>query len=191
MTNSPIAMLEREHQIILYLIHGLGRVCSALEQGYTVPPRVLYQSVAFLREFADRRHHAKEEDALFPAMVRAGIPERRASIEVMKAEHEQGRAAVTVLGKETDAYAEHGPAKHDSVVTAIAKIRTLYANHIFKEDHDLFPMAERELGAEEMAELAKVFARVDESFSNENHEQLVQFAQILWTTSLNRFHELS
>jgi hemerythrin-like domain-containing protein len=30
--------------------------------------------VGFINGFADKRHHAKEEDLLFPAMEKAGIP---------------------------------------------------------------------------------------------------------------------
>ena len=179
MTDSPIAMLKREHEIIIRLIDGLERVRNALERGETVHPKVLHRSVAFMREFADHRHHAKEEDALFPSMVRAGVPEEGGPIAVMKAEHEQGRAAVTALEQAADAYAEHGPAEHDGVIAAIATIAALYPSHIYKEDNILYPMAEQVLDADDMAALAKTFARIEAEFSEDEHAQHAAFAQRL------------
>jgi hemerythrin-like domain-containing protein len=32
--------------------------------------------MGFLKEFADKRHHGKEEGILFPALVEADIPEK-------------------------------------------------------------------------------------------------------------------
>ncbi len=184
MTDSPIEMLKREHEIIIRLIDGLGRVRNALERDETVPPKVLYQAVAFMHDFADRRHHAKEEDMLFPAMVRAGVPDQGGPIAVMKAEHDQGRAAVMALERATDAYVERGPAEHDAIISAIANITTLYTDHIFKEDNILYPMAESALSTDDMAELATAFARIEEEFSGEAQAKLVEFAQQLdWETS--------
>jgi hemerythrin-like domain-containing protein len=179
MTETPIALLKREHVIIASLIDGLRGVRNALERGETVPPKVLYQVVAFMHEFADRRHHAKEEDTLFPAMVRAGVPERGGPIPVMLAEHDQGRAAVAALERATDAYVEHGPAEYDAIISAIATITTLYTDHIFKEDNILYPMAESALGADDMAELSTAFARIEDEFSDDAHARLVEFARQL------------
>ncbi len=184
MTDSPIAMLKREHEIILRLIDGLGRVRNALGRGEAVPPEVLRQAVAFMREYADRRHHAKEEDTLFPAMVRAGIPEHGGPIAVMKSEHDQARDSVMALERATDAYVKHGAAEHDAVISAIATITTLYTDHIFKEDNILYPMAESALGADVMAELATTFAQIEDEFSDQAHARLVEFAQQLdWETA--------
>lgn len=184
MAASPIALLKREHETITRMIDGLERVRDALDREETVHPKVLHKAVAFMRQFADRRHHAKEEDGLFPAMVRAGVPEHGGPIAVMKAEHDQGRAAVAALDDAAAAYAEHGPAERGGVIRAIDAIAALYPNHIFKEDNILYPMAERVLDAEAMAALAASFARIEEDFDDDEQGQLIAFAQRLdWETA--------
>ena len=77
--------------------------------------------------------------------VRAGVPENGGPIAVMKAEHDQGRAAVAALDAAAAAYAEHGPAERDGVIRAIDAIAALYPSHIFKEDNVLYPMARAHL----------------------------------------------
>jgi hemerythrin-like domain-containing protein len=60
----------------------LERVCAALgsygdEQRRVARPddrRELQRFVEFLRCFSDARHHRKEQDVLFPALVAAGLP---------------------------------------------------------------------------------------------------------------------
>ena len=51
----------------------------------------MHAFIGFLKEFADKCHHGKEEGLLFPAMVAAGIPDKGGPIGVMLAEHTQGR----------------------------------------------------------------------------------------------------
>ena len=48
---------------------------AALERGERIDTVLVRQVVEFMREFADRCHHAKEERILFPEMVRKGVPE--------------------------------------------------------------------------------------------------------------------
>ena len=57
----------------------------------------LSRFVRFIREFADARHHGKEEDILFRAMVAAGFPADGGPIAVMLMDHEAGREHVRVM----------------------------------------------------------------------------------------------
>src|SRR5512140_1559873 len=50
--------------------------------------------IDFLKEFADKCHHGKEEGFLFPAMEAAGVPNEGGPIGVLLAEHAQGRQLI-------------------------------------------------------------------------------------------------
>lgn len=50
--------------------------------------------VQFFQVFADKCHHGKEENLLFPELERSGSPKERGPIAVMLAEHEQGQSFV-------------------------------------------------------------------------------------------------
>lgn len=70
----PTEELVTEHNAIKRMLDILERVSRRLEIGETVDAEHLERIVDFIRGFADRCHHGKEEDLLFPEMEEAGIP---------------------------------------------------------------------------------------------------------------------
>mgnify|MGYP003865111075 CR=1 FL=1 len=72
----------------------LGEVARLLEAGQGVDLKDLNDILEFLKIFADRCHHGKEEELLFPALETAGIPRDRGPLGVMLSEHQSGRALI-------------------------------------------------------------------------------------------------
>jgi hemerythrin-like domain-containing protein len=121
----------------------------------------LLQAVDFIRNFADRCHHAKEEGALFRRLVHKGMPRDGGPIAVMLHDHEQGRAHVAALSA-----AIEGAARGEA--GAVAALRehlrgyiALLRAHIDKEDHVLYPMADRLLSPKDQEWLQREFARLE------------------------------
>ncbi|KAA0243203.1 MAG: hemerythrin, partial [Candidatus Brocadia sp. AMX2] len=73
MSNNPIQMLEDEHLIIAKVISAVPVLADRLEAGRVVDIKTLHGVIEFLQTFADKCHHDKEEDLLFPALVNKGI----------------------------------------------------------------------------------------------------------------------
>jgi len=93
----PTAELSREHQAILLMIRILERMSDRLEAGENVDLTHLEKAVDFIKVFADKCHHGKEEDLLFPAMEKAGIPKTGGPLGVMLHEHVEGRGFVKAM----------------------------------------------------------------------------------------------
>ena len=91
---TPAEQLREEHQGITLMLKILEKVCAKMEAQGKVNPDHLERIVEFFRIFADKCHHGKEEDLLFPEMEKAGIPREKGPIGVMLAEHSQGRGFV-------------------------------------------------------------------------------------------------
>ena len=72
--HAAIDMLSKEHKIILQVVLGLHGLAGHLREGRRVDVELLREAVDFMREFADKCHHAKEEELLFPALVAHGVP---------------------------------------------------------------------------------------------------------------------
>ncbi|HTY80405.1 MAG TPA: hemerythrin domain-containing protein [Candidatus Bathyarchaeia archaeon] len=128
----PTGVLREEHRVILHALDLLERAADRLDRGAPLPDGWLADLVAWLRGFADRNHHAKEETALFPAMVKAGVPSMGGPIGVMLEEHERGRALL------------HGLATGDPSARAAAahEYVGMLREHIDKENGVLFPLAD-------------------------------------------------
>src|SRR4030042_3220720 len=92
-------ILKNEHKAILLMLEVAESVSRKLEAGENVPAEHLTEIVDFIRGFADKCHHAKEEDLLFPAMVKTGIPRQGGPIGVMLIEHTEGRENVRTMNE--------------------------------------------------------------------------------------------
>lgn len=180
MPNSKaIAALVHEHEIILEVVEGLGRLAAALRAEREVDVATLREAVGFMRAFADKCHHAKEEDLLFPALVDAGVPDGGGPVGVLKAEHVQARVCVAKFADGVECYARGEPAAAEMIAHAIACIGGLYPQHIAKENNVLFPKAERVLSGPILERLNERFEETEAALGAEVHHRFAAFAKRL------------
>ena len=135
--------LVNEHRLILRMIALLERNAARTAEGAYSNWQFYLDGVDFIRNFADRFHHAKEEDVLFEALVKNGMPRENSPIAAMLMEHDQGRAFVK--GMETAAVeAQNGQSGREQIIADNAlAYAALLREHISKEDEILYPLAER------------------------------------------------
>jgi len=158
----PTQELSIEHVEIKRMLAVLGSACGRIEAGEKIDPAHLESAVEFVRVFADKCHHGKEEDLLFPAMVKAGVPGEGGPIGVMLAEHVQGRRFIQNLA---DALPGYRAGEKDAIAEAVRNARgyvDLLGPHIHKEDFILYPMADRILTPETQDALEAGFEKVEE-----------------------------
>lgn len=174
----PTEELSKEHQAILAMIGILARIADRLQEGMPVEPDDLDQAVQFLRVFADKCHHAKEEGLLFPAMEIAGIPRDRGPIGVMLAEHAEGRKYVEAMAKSIAGLRRGDEHAAAAFAAAARGYGDVLAQHIAKEDRVLYPMADARLTGAQQDELEKGFAEVEETIigggRHEEYERLLE-----------------
>jgi hemerythrin-like domain-containing protein len=154
-------ILMREHSLILQALSAMEKRIASLEAG-AVPDRVFFEkAVEFLRTFADRGHHGKEEDILFKRMVEdLDYPRNAGPVAVLTGEHERGREfirgisqAVAVLGRD--------PAATRRIIENGRGYIQLLRIHIEREDNVVFPMVDQFLDDADQAWLAVEFAECD------------------------------
>lgn len=157
---SPTTVLVEEHDLILQALDALETMLGRLEAG-SAPDRTYFEkAVEFLKTFADKCHHGKEEDLLFKAMLNRGFPLQGGPIAVMLSEHETGRAFIRGMA---DAAARLGvdPSAARQVIDSGRGYIQLLRAHIAKENTILFPMADRVLTPEDQAGLTAAFDRFE------------------------------
>jgi hemerythrin-like domain-containing protein len=154
-------VLRNEHRAVERVLRALNRAADRLDAGEAVPPQLFEDSLDFLRNFADRCHHGKEETALFPAMAKAGIPVEQGPIGVMLAEHEEGRGYIRAMGEALEAYKRGDATARRPLADNARAYAELLAQHIQKEDNILFPMADQLLPQAQQQELVAEFDRIE------------------------------
>jgi hemerythrin-like domain-containing protein len=139
-----IDLLMDEHQLILRALDALDAFVA--KQGRAGDDRAeLSRFVRFIREFADLRHHGKEEDFLFEAMIAGGFPRDAGPIAVMLMDHGAGRAHVAAMAGKAEQAGPWSDADRTAMAEASLGYSSLLRGHIRKEDQILYPMARQRL----------------------------------------------
>lgn len=168
----PTATLREEHEAILRMLDAAESAAGQLARGEAIRPELLEGMGEFFGLFLDKCHHGKEEEILFPALERKGMPVEAGPIGVMLREHNQGRALAARMQELAKAY-KGDKAAGPAWAAALEEYSGLLREHILKENSVLFPMAEGMLSAEEETTLAEQFERMEEEkMGRGTHERL-------------------
>lgn len=175
------AVLRHEHEAVGHMLDAAEAVAGRLERNEPVRPEVLEGIQEFFALFVDQCHHGKEEEILFPALARRGVPVEGGPIGVMLHEHEEGRELAAQLRSFAGAYARGEAGAGTAWARAARRYAHLLAEHILKENSVLFPLAEGILSPEEQNALGAEFDRLElEKMGEGTHERLhARMAQLL------------
>ncbi len=173
----PTEVLMQEHRVIELVLSCLDRMADNCDAGLPLDIEAATQAIDFFRVFADKCHHGKEEDLLFPLMEAKGFPRDGGPTGVMLHEHELGRRQVRSM---EDAVKETSLGDLAGKILFVEQARAFSAllrQHIQKEDHCLFTMADQALSPADQDELAAAFDKVEsESIGRGVHEQYLNIA---------------
>lgn len=159
-----IDMLVNEHKVILQVVGNLEKFALAMRNAVRIDAELLREAVIFMREYADKCHHGKEEDLLFPAFIDHGVPPQGCPIAALLHEHKSGRELVGNLDKAVDDFQAKKSGAEESMLAAIDGLAKLYPNHIWKEDAMVFPMTDNLLPVGIVNNLTKQFEALDARF---------------------------
>jgi hemerythrin-like domain-containing protein len=158
-------MLVEEHRRILRFVALIPALTADIDVETGKGRGRILDAVDFIRSYADRFHHAKEEDLLF-----ACFDEGLAILKAMHEDHRRGRACVQGV---LDAVARRDAG---GVARNLAEYREILTEHIRKEDEILYPWMDRNLTTRQVGELYARFREVDETFleAGERYEAFVR-----------------
>lgn len=126
----PIGPLMIEHRLIEKMIALIGKEAARIECEGTVRPELIDAAVDFIRTYADRCHHGKEEDILFKSLAGKPLsPEHKKILNELIEEHKYGRKVTGELA------AAKEPA---AIAKALRTLAVFYPQHIEKEDKHFF-----------------------------------------------------
>jgi len=158
--------LSEEHQLILKVINALLKECENLEKTQKINIEFFQNTIDFIKNYADKYHHAKEEDFLFIEFCNHMKDMHCNPIEQMLYEHKLGRDFVKNL---QEGLSENNIEK---IIQNSKGYATLLQEHISKEDNVLYPMVNETLDDIKKQILIDEFEKIDQKFSEENKKYL-------------------
>jgi hemerythrin-like domain-containing protein len=158
---NAIEQLRDEHDWIRMMLRILDMFCERLENGEDVNLDDGAAMIEFLRGYADKCHHEKEEQLLFPLLEKLGIPRAGGPIEIMLEDHDQGRAHVRGMAEALEHLRAGDVAAGHSFAENGRDYIRLLTEHIEMENEAVFDLAEMRLSAAQLEQLAAEFATVE------------------------------
>ena len=137
----PTESLRKDHFMIEKMMRALNVTADLLMSGKAIPAQFLDQALDFTRNFTNVCHHGKEEDSLFPALERNGMPREGGPIARMIFEHTVTKQLAEKLEVSAKEYLQSG--EREQLVADIRAYTDHVSQHLTKENFRLFVMADR------------------------------------------------
>lgn len=178
---TPTEILKHEHKIILMVLDAAKREVQSIRQRGKLHVAELEKMMDFIRNFADRCHHAKEENLLFVKMNEKGMPSESGPIAVMLKEHAEGRRRIKAIGEAIPEAKEGDLSARQAISENLDAYIQLLRNHIEKEDNILYPMADKVFTEKDQQLLSEAFDKVEaEEIGEGVHEKYHKLAHELF-----------
>lgn len=161
----PIGPLMTEHRLIERMIALMEKEVERIGKEKRANFEFIEIAVDFIRTYADRLHHGKEENILFRDLKTKKLEEpHRKTMEELIEEHRWGRKKLKELADANKKYKEGDESAIEAITRCLQDLVKFYPQHIEKEDKhffipvmDYFDQSEQESLLEEESEFDRNF----------------------------------
>ena len=170
----PIGPLMREHRLIERMVNLLNEELKQMADSNKVRVEFLMVAIDFIRTYADRTHHGKEEDILFRELAKKRLtPEHEKTMNALIEEHASARRMTTNLANAKDSYVKGNAGSLKDIVAFIRELVDFYPQHIEKEDKHFFYPCLEYLSKQEQDDMLQEFWEFDRKLIHEKYENVV------------------
>lgn len=172
---SPRGPLMHEHRIIERMLVILRRELESVAEKGCVDSALVDTATDFIRTYADRCHHGKEEDILFRRLAAKDLdtPLAEAMADLIE-DHVRGRALTHQLVDANRRYAAGDTTTLGEIESAVQALVEFYPVHIEKEDHHFFKPCLEYFTEAEQAEVLRDFDEFDRALIHEKYRNIVE-----------------
>ena len=169
------APLMIEHRLIERMIVIITGMISKIEKENKADPVLIDTAVDFIRTYADKTHHGKEEEILFRDLKERKLSEadRRLMNDLIE-EHVLGRKLTGSLIKANDRYRNGDSGALSDIVSGLRRLTEFYPNHIEKEDKVFFPAARQYFSEQEDQAMLEEFWEFDRKMIHDKYISVVE-----------------
>ena len=168
----PRGPLMIEHRLIEKVLKVVADQLSGITV-QTYNPLFTETIVDFIRTYADRTHHGKEEQILFARLSAKPLEadDKRVMQELID-EHIQARKKVKELVELNEIFKTGRTDVVNNIQDVLRWLTVFYPPHIKKEDDIFFPRTEKYFSPAEQDELLRAFAEFDRTMIHEKYKQV-------------------
>jgi len=171
----PIGPLMIEHRLIERMIKILRMKSVSFDETKIADVNFIDTAVDFIRMYADRCHHGKEEDILFRELKKKQITDEHKKImdDLIK-EHVWGRETTKKLVSAKKSYLSGNKESVHEIVRFMKELAEFYPVHIAKEDKHFFVPVMEYFTQEEKDAMLQESWEFDRKLIHEKYESVVK-----------------
>jgi hemerythrin-like domain-containing protein len=151
----PMEKLVDEHGLIKKWLALIPDILPRLNLESEDDRQLIREGVDFIRSYADKFHHAKEEDILFKY-----FSESLDMVKVMCEDHKTARNHVKAIVEAVERK------DRETVVRHLTAYRELLSQHIKREDEIMLPWMDNQLSVSQVGEMFSKFREVEEKMDS-------------------------
>jgi len=169
----PRGPLMIEHRLIEKMLIIANKELENIKKNKTVDPVFIDTLVDFIRTYADRTHHGKEEDILFKELENKYLNDKdKKGMRELIDEHISARNIVKELVESKIKYIEGDSNSINTIIDKLTYLINFYPEHIKKEDKIFFPDTEKYFSNEELDKMLNDFWEFDQKMIHEKYNKL-------------------
>jgi len=171
----PVGPLMIEHRLIERMVKLMAEEIPKMEGKRGANIGFLSEAIDFIRTYADRCHHGKEEDILFRDLAaKPLLPEHIKVMDELVEEHISARKIVGRLADAKERYARTQKDGFQEIITCLGELVEFYPAHIKKEDKHFFLPIMKYFTREEKDEMLQEFWAFDKNLVHEKYRKIVE-----------------
>ena len=176
----PIGPLMIEHRLIEKMIKVIQKEVELWKREDRINPDFVDGAVDFIRVYADRCHHGKEEDILFRDLKKKHLSdEHRRIMEELVEDHQQGRKTVAKMVEAKAQYLVGNKEMLPVILNCMEFMTDFYPKHIEKEDKHFFLPCMDYFTLEEKDSMLKEGWKYDRNLIHEIYKEKIN----IWATN--------
>ena len=171
----PVGYLMIEHRLIERMVKLMASELEKIIKENKIDLTFIDAAVDFIKTYADKCHHGKEEDILFRGLSKKKMSsEHKKIMEELIQEHKMGRQSVSKLIGAKDGYSASNAQGTKEIQKHIKWLIEFYPQHIAKEDKDFFIPCMGYFDKDEQNKMLKEFYEFDGASIQETYRKIVQ-----------------
>ncbi|MBI4947252.1 MAG: hemerythrin domain-containing protein [Bacteroidetes bacterium] len=172
MTKSMKVLFD-EHEIIINSIDTVRQANSLIGKDNEAYEKLIHQLIGFFRNYADKYHHFKEEEILFPEMAKRNELLADGVIKEMFENHSDFREMIKNIEISLNAK------KYLDAQLQLEKYTEALLDHIAVENDEVFQTAESIFSEDELEKIYFRFEDCDRDLGNAKKEELKELSDTL------------
>ena len=164
-----------EHRLIERMLLIIKDSLTEIESKHKVDPVFVDIAVDFIRIYADRTHHGKEEDILFRELEKKSLSAGdRQVMKELTEEHMFGRRITKSIVESNTRYRNGDEKALSGIAENLKTLTEFYPRHIEKEDKLFFPSSRSYFTDEEDQAMLTAFWEFDRKMIHEKYKSMIE-----------------